>query len=655
MGKTASLNRIPKLLLTVGLLFMLAWASTTIIRLYLIARSFQTSLGVFEVLTQNEVSEIDLDESEQLILTVRDDISELESILGPLLPIGKLFKWLPKVGPLLAEGPELMRLADAGSLTGLHAFYALRPTVEYIQENEGGGLADIPAILTLLQDGRPNLESALQSFKEVEYSVESIDSKGFPTALRSPFERITEELPLARSGLTWAMVLPDVMGLTERRAYLILAQNSDELRPAGGFISGVGLLRIQEGQIESVAFENPYDVDDWRHKPYGQPPQPFQDFMGMDIFLFRDSNFWPDFPTSAEMVMEFYTYGKGENLDGVIAVDNQFLQTLLGVTGPIYIPDLDQTITENNVIDELRVAWGPKGDQEDWIDQRKAFMGPLANAFRSKIETDLFSLDLLRLARDVQVSVNQGHFQTYFRMPLISTALNRAGWDGQQYPPSTQDFLQVVDTNMGFNKVNAVVERRVRYAVSLSDTGGGTAELQIEYSHNGNLVDPHCLQRTFYSREIQYSDLFNYCYWNYLRIYAPRGSSLLQSSDHPLPAEQLLSGKEWNGQATASPTEHVDLATFNTFILLQPEHTVTASFTYKLPPLIQINEDGHSRYSLLVKKQAGLREYGLEVIVRIPEGASLIEAVPDPVTISGHELTFTMVATEDLSVLVVYD
>jgi hypothetical protein len=375
----------------------------------------------------------------------------------------------------------------------------------------------------------------------------------------------------------------------------------------------------------------------------------------MDIFLFRDANFWADFPASAEMAMELYTYGKGIALDGVIAIDNQFLETLLSAIGPIYVSSLDQTVTENNILSELRSAWGPTVDQTNWVSQRKAFMGPLADSFRSKIETGLLSVDFLLLARDIQSAIRQGHFQIYIRDPMIAKFLNQAGWDGRQYTPLTQDFLQIIDTNMGFNKVNAVIDRKVRYQVLLSENGQGRAELQIKYIHHGQLSGQICVHSTTYSIDTQYADLFNYCYWNYVRVYAPKGSSLLQGSNHPLPAGQLLSGMAWHGQASVAPPEHVELTTFDNFLVLQPEHSVTATFTYLLPSKITVDEGGIHQYSLLVKKQAGLSQYDLEVILGIPEGTIVIQADPEPTSVNGQVLTVSTVATEDFLVTVDYE
>ena len=263
----------------------------------------------------------------------------------------------------------------------------------------------------------------------------------------------------------------ELMGVSGPRTYLIVAQNEDELRPTGGFISGAGLLRLNEGAVESLSFLSSDVVDDWQSKPYDLPPSPFQEFLGMDIFLFRDTNFWPDFPSSAERMMGSYSYGQDVALDGVIAVDQQFLRNLLEVAGPLSVSELATTVDAANVISELRAAWEPAADDTDWIANRKSFMGPLAAALFQKLTSEPGSVDLVWLAQVMAEAAEQRHFQVYVRDPAAQNALLEAGWAGEHVNTVGQDFLLVTDTNMGFNKVNAAVARSIDYAVSLNGDG----------------------------------------------------------------------------------------------------------------------------------------------------------------------------------------
>ena len=77
-------------------------------------------------------------------------------------------------------------------------------------------------------------------------------------------------LPLARVGLKGAQVAPSLLGMSGPRTCLVLAQNSDELRPTGGFISGAGHARLDKGQIAEAKLGDSYAVDNFE-QPHPEP------------------------------------------------------------------------------------------------------------------------------------------------------------------------------------------------------------------------------------------------------------------------------------------------------------------------------------------------------------------------------------------------
>ena len=85
-----------------------------------------------------------------------------------------------------------------------------------------------------------------------------------------------------------------------------MAQNEDELRATGGFLTGAGIVTVENGRIVDLSFLDSNYVDNYWVKPYDFPPQPLYDYMGLEMLLFRDANYWPDFPTSARKAMDLY-------------------------------------------------------------------------------------------------------------------------------------------------------------------------------------------------------------------------------------------------------------------------------------------------------------------------------------------------------------
>jgi len=631
------------------------WLALSLYRAVTAARSLLESKQKVELIVDSGLMRANPNELNDLATSVREDILTLRSAVGPAAYLSPLLSWLPKYGPLLANGRELLELVDLGSEAGLYAMRAVTPALTALQSNNMESAGPIAAVARSLESSSADFEKASEALKELRVLREEITVTGaWPGEIQSIMSELDNALPAAQDALILGQVLPELLGTDGQQTYLLVAQNEDELRPTGGFISGAGILVIEDGNILSIDFENANLVDDWINKPYGFPPLPFYEFMGMDIFLFRDANFWPDFPTSAETTMRLYTYGQDVPLDGIIAFNQKFVQLLLEATGPIYIPELDLTVNSNNVIEAMRQEWGPADGQADWIQQRKAFMGPFANGFISQITGDLLSMDISTIGESVHTAVGQRDLQLFMRDPSVAQSIAEAGWDGRLTAIPDQDYLMLVETNLGFNKVNAAVDRSVSYEVTLDERGVGSAFLTIDYSHAGDILSQECLHGTTYSRVTQYEDLIADCYWNYLRVLVPAGSQLSDASSHPVPAEQLLVDQSWNGKARSFDEPDSGYTYFDNFLLLPTGQTKLVTFSYLLPGGVTSEQGGVTHYHLAVDKQSGTGNQPLIVTVNLPPGSEFIASNPEPTAISGQALIFEIELTKGFQIDVQY-
>ena len=60
--------------------------------------------------------------------------------------------------------------------------------------------------------------------------------------------------------------------------------------------------------------------------------------MGADLLLLRDSNWSPDFPTSALVARALYAQDRGIDTDGAIALDMEAVRLLVEALGPLQMP-----------------------------------------------------------------------------------------------------------------------------------------------------------------------------------------------------------------------------------------------------------------------------------------------------------------------------
>lgn len=428
------------------------------------------------------------------------------------------------------------------------------------------------------------------------------------------------------------------------------------MRATGGFITGAGVLTVQGGQIVDLAFSDANQVDNWRDKPYDFPPQPLYDFMGTELFLFRDANYWPDYPTSAQKAMDLFVYGQdAPPLDGAIAIDQEFLRLLVDATGPVPIPGTNQRISANNLLETLRAARDIQEGQEvgEWVQNRKAFLGGFATAIQAKLESDFGSIDPVKLARNLTDAAEKRHLLIYMRDPNLAAALAENGWDGRLPEAPPGDFWMAVDANMGFNKANILVDRALDYVVSLE--GQPQATLTLAYRHTGTASDEPCYQgvEEEFEQASDYLTLADQCYWNFFRVYAPAGSQLLDSSRHAVPGETLFRGVGWDSEGiTLDDTS--SLSTFGNFLLLPRGEEATAYFHYELPAEVVTNEEGDSVYRLTIHKQPGQRPEPLRLTMALPAGSTVVEAVPAPSRLEAAQVVYELNLETNMEIMIRY-
>ncbi len=646
-------RRLSLLFLTVGLGLVLLWVG---LKLYRVARPARSLLSRFEEaqLLAESAGEVgwqslDAEWLGEMVHGTRADYLVLKEEAEPWLWLAAAAGWLPVYGPDLVIVPQLVEMGDAGTEAAVLLADGLFPIMETLQ----GSAPSINAMVIALADARSELAAAAMQLDQIAVTRSDIPAGPYSPLVERLLSMLDDYLPLAQTGLGWAQVMPEVMGLNEPRTYLVIAQNEDEVRPTGGFISSAGLLTVSGGELSDLAFEDSYLVDDWRNNPYPELPVPFQQIMGDGIWLFRDANWSPDWPTSARQAISLYQIGRDGQIDGVVAVNQRAVQMLVGLLEPLDVGESSDPVTAGNVLEFMREAYfhPAEGAPDEWVWYRKAFIGALAAAMQDKLLGDLGSIDVFALLGTVRAVLDQKHLLIYYPEPELQAAVQDSGWGGA-LGNAPGDFLMVADANMGYNKVAPSIRQQIEYRVSLADPSIPEAQVRLIYTHLGAPRSQECDHQPYYDESVtSYHDLMDRCYWDYVRVYPPPGATPLSGSLHPVPGRYLTSSRDWSGEMVVEHelTGRLSLANF---LLLAWGESQTVQFSYRLPPsVITSAGEGLHRYQLLVQKQPGTIGTPLLVVVQLPPGADLVAAVPSVIQ-SGDEVVFEvdLVTDQELAI-----
>jgi hypothetical protein len=251
----------------------------------------------------------------------------------------------------------------------------------------------------------------------------------------------------------------------KQTTYLVLFQNTLELRPTGGYIGNFAEVTLDRGKIVNYTIYNTNVFD------YGKPgieaPEIYKSMLGVDQMQIRDGNWAPDFPTTAQQIIDLYKLEGGtENIAGVIAVNASVLPEILKILGPVSIKSIDKELTADNILlevqYELNFGFVEKGISRS---ERKEPIKDLAleieNRIRKASLIKLYDLGnmFLKQAQEKQILV-------WSQDDKIQSKIVKLNWDGEVKKEIKGDYLMLVDANLGSLKTDYYMKRNIKKEVN---------------------------------------------------------------------------------------------------------------------------------------------------------------------------------------------
>ena len=385
-------------------------------------------------------------------------------------------------------------------------------------------------------------------------------------------------------------ILPDLMGFSGSKTYLLLFLNNTELRPGGGFIGSYGVVKVADAHPEVLVIDGTENLD--RNTPdfwRPVPPKVITEHLGVDRWYFRDSNWSPDFQESTKKSLEFYKAEGGiasSDIDGVIGITPTVLEGLMELTGPFTVEGI--TFTSENVTEalEYEVEYGYLDRGIDVMD-RKKIMGVFLDQLISHLKRNALT-NLSLYLPTVTNLLDEKHIIVSMNDEDLQRVFDEQGWNGE-ISKTKKDYLLWVDANLAALKTDHAMERNLTYSFEKLDDGRYVAEAKMEYIHNGVF------------------DWRTSRYLSYARVFVPRGSELVE-----------VVGSNKN----IDEGEELDKQWFGAFVSVEPGETKSIVFRYILPNEV-FSVD---MYKLVVQKQLGTLDHGLTLDLDF--GTNIDRAIP---------------------------
>ncbi len=433
---------------------------------------------------------------------------------------------------------------------------------------------------------------------------------------------------------------------------IVMAQNSDELRATGGFITALAVITIHaDGRLESQ-FMNSYAIDNMaRLRQHPVPPAPMLLYMDLPRWVFRDTNWSPDFPTAARAAARLYVLDQGQAVDVIAAVNLNTIRALVDAVGPLTLPNVPTPLDGERALQQMRQAWNIK--PETVADSNaKDFLKPFVDALSAALSHSSSDAKLTLLATFRELLARRDVL-LYAADPDLQTIFSKYGWTGElEKPAVNSDTLLLVDTNIGYNKVGPFIQQGLTYHISLTNPDTPFAQVSLFYRNTNPKVP--CTDNvgggtgTYEQRMIA-------CYWDWIRLYAPAGARLLTHNLKLIPAEQMYTKQAVEGIVSAYPQqiEGADYTLLEGLALIPAGDEQTLRWVYQLPAsVISHAPDGTLTYQVMIQRQSGAASYPLTVNIDLPTGTQMLgtsilmngHTDQSPVFVSEHQTLTVMLA-----------
>lgn len=564
---------------------------------------------------KNEASAFDFNSADQAFQKASDAFTEAQSKLnevnGVILAIAKL---IPFAGRSIVSGEALIAAGQEIALAGQSFSRAVESLTEQTGTSNEANVSTVGLALSALQN---DLGAVGQHITTASEQLDRVRLSDVPRDKRDTVRAAKDALPKIVAGYqsveTAAQAILALFGSTEERQYLVVFQNSNELRPTGGFMGSLALVAARDGRIRIVEVPGRgfLDINSTLMKKI-QAPAPLT--LVNPLWQAQDANWWPDWPTSAAKIGWFYEQARGYPIDGVIAVTPRLVEKLIQLTGPIELNEFKLIVTNDNLTATLQEAVETNYDRS--LNQPKQVIGSLIG----RLVERLFELPGHRLVEVGAVltdAVQRRDLMIAPFDPAVAEPVNSLGWSGQLLD-APRDYLMVVDTNIGGGKTDGVVSESVDHSVSLDSAGQPTVELTITREHHG---DPNDI----------WTKTSNV---DYLRIYSPAnsefisadgfstiGPNLFQSPSAEAVPDDDLERIDGTGlideRSQTRISQSLGKTVFANWLEVHVGEKITARIKYRLPFTLASGSD--QDYSLLVQAQPGAQNRYLTSRLNFPD------------------------------------
>ena len=423
-------------------------------------------------------------EAAEALHTAAADLERADAQLNG--PLSQLARLVPGLAQNRNAGSDVIGRAAASADAAADAL----DVVNLDQLTVSGGVidvfafADLEAPLATLDETIADLDEALRDAQSPWLVAP------FATRLDTALGRAAQVAHQSEATAAAARLAPDMLGADGPRRYFVAFVNSAEARGQSGLMGNWSELTIDRGRLEITAngrtsvlqgqalrtleLDAPQEYID-RYGPFGASVDG-----GVALKYWSNVTMSPDMPSVGNAMSQMYKQVTGRDVDGVFVIDAAGIASLIEITGPVELPDINRRIDSTNAEEFLTVEQYEFAENE-----REDLLAAVTDATIANVLGDQLPPPQ-RMAPALAPAVLNGHISGWAVRPEEQALFELVGMDASLPIIGTAgtDAIAVSNNNGSGNKIESFLQRTIEYRPVVNQGNGqASATLRIEFEN----------------------------------------------------------------------------------------------------------------------------------------------------------------------------
>ncbi len=395
------------------------------------------------------------DRAAELLKSIRSDVTVAhQSTTGPVW-------WLSAHIPYLGRTPTAVRTLTSNLNSAFSATTGLEDSLRNSKPNSS--LSDLKLILSLSS----SLNELSSPIKHGAIEINALNLNGVPAIVANPVRQLgagfANLAPVVQDAKMFSQIAPALLGIDRPRKWMLVFQNGAEARSIGGFPGGWGILTASAGRLklsplykETGLMRQP--LVNWRD--YVTPEQ--AELYGYDLSRFSDMNISPDFPTNARLMTALEEQNIGQQVDGVLSMNEHALANFMQVTGPVKIHGRE--ISSKNAVEYVT-----RGVYQDYSNpkQKDAAVFSIIEKTFAKFQTG--AIGPARLLQAFIPAIHSNNLHAWAKDKPVQQKILKSPIGGSLADVNNPTTAVVLINGAG-NKLDAYVKAKINYEQGVCET-----------------------------------------------------------------------------------------------------------------------------------------------------------------------------------------